>query len=155
KLSGQFDGGQSYIALSGDGKQLAVLKRLIGPLYILDPASGKEIRSFPTGRTTGAYNRLAIDADRSRIAATTNDDVTSVTGARLVDVWNTATGELLYTLKTPESSIADLAFSPDGKRLATYRNDGTVTVWEAAKGTQLHQFATHDRGYQALAYSPD
>jgi RNA polymerase sigma factor (sigma-70 family) len=50
-----------------------------------------------------------------------------------------------------------LAYSPDGKWLATAANDYTVRVWDAATGREMHQFAISGVVYWSpgLAVSPD
>jgi WD40 repeat protein len=53
-------------------------------------------------------------------------------------VWDTETGELLLTLRDPESSafptMADVMFSPDGRRVVSLSNYGVVRLWGTAPG---------------------
>lgn len=133
-------------ALSRDGRRLAVMGS--GQVTLLDAATGKELTSFPTIGTPGD---LVINSDATRVAATQSEGQAM---RRWVNVWNTATGQLLYTRETGDSWFSNLSFSPDGQRLATYRRDGTVTLWDTASGKELLRFATFDTG-QYLAFSPD
>jgi hypothetical protein len=52
--------------------------------------------------------------------------------------------------------VADVAFSPDGRTLATAGQlDRTVRLWNLATGKQLACFKGHDGGVTSVAFSPD
>lgn len=63
--------------------------------------------------------------------------------------------QLQFTLSGHTDSVTDVAFSPDGTRLATTSMDNTVKVWDTQTGQVLSTFADHSRGVQAVAFSPD
>ena len=50
--------------------------------------------------------------------------------------------------------VTDVAFSPDGTRLATASEDATAKIWDVAPGKELLAF-TYNNGYGRLALSPD
>src|SRR5262245_43708992 len=49
---------------------------------------------------------------------------------------------------------AVLAFSPDGKLLATAAGDGPIRLWEVATGRRVATLRGHRRGVNSLAFSP-
>jgi hypothetical protein len=61
----------------------------------------------------------------------------------------------LHHWKSKEASIFSLAFSPDGRSLATGGDKGLVQVWEVATGKERTRFTGHQGEIQALVYSPD
>src|SRR5436190_12659145 len=58
------------------------------------------------------------------------------------------------TLKGHGGAVQAVAFSPDGKRLATGGDGKTVSVWDVTTGQQLF-VARGQSGIQGLAFSPD
>jgi WD40 repeat protein len=51
--------------------------------------------------------------------------------------------------------VSAVAFSPDGRRLASASDDGTVRLWDPATGATLATLAGHTRRVFAVAFSPD
>ncbi len=51
--------------------------------------------------------------------------------------------------------IADVAFSPDGKLLATAGKDRLVKLWDMANGPELVSYAGHGERVRSIAFSPD
>ncbi len=51
--------------------------------------------------------------------------------------------------------VNDVAFSPDGLRVATASADGTARVWDATSGKLVHTLAGHSDWVHSVSFSPD
>jgi WD40 repeat protein len=78
------------------------------------------------------------------------------TDIRLHDV---ATGKERAAWKVDAAIVPELAFSPDGKHLTVWGNDGFARIWDWANAKEVGKAATVGAGAAAgaggLAYSPD
>ncbi|HID53677.1 MAG TPA: hypothetical protein EYP41_16790 [Anaerolineae bacterium] len=64
--------------------------------------------------------------------------------------------QLKRTLTGHTGSINDIAYSPDGRRIATVSSDTDVKIWDAATGQEIITLESgHARPVNALAFSPN
>jgi WD40 repeat protein/serine/threonine protein kinase/tetratricopeptide (TPR) repeat protein len=71
-----------------------------------------------------------------------------------VILWDAATGRRVRTLEGHRHNVDHLAFSPDGKVLATASLDGTARLWDVAGGKELSR-KTVAAGAHGVAFSPN
>ena len=92
---------------------------------------------------------IAVDRDGKRFA----------TGGwnGMARIWDRESGEVLQTLKHGGEYVNAVAFSPDGRFLATGSNDaeGYIQVWDIATGQRVKVITGHEDEVLSLAYSKD
>src|SRR5438105_3309405 len=64
-------------------------------------------------------------------------------------------GELRHELRGHDQAVSALAFSADGRRLASAGEDKVVRVWDVERGVLCGTLAGHTDRIPALAWSPD
>ena len=72
-----------------------------------------------------------------------------------VKVWQLPERRQLVTIEGHNDTVQALAFSPDGKTLATASYDKDIKLWDVATGRDLRTLRDHIDAVYALAYTPD
>src|SRR5205807_1266419 len=67
----------------------------------------------------------------------------------------TACGSPAFTYRGHPDRVNAVAWSPDGKRIASGSADGTVQVWDAANGGHVFTYRGHADHVVTVAWSPD
>src|SRR4051812_353116 len=62
---------------------------------------------------------------------------------------------LRHTLRGHYNAICRIAWSPDGRMLASPSNDGTIRIWDAESGKALAVLEGHTGIVYNVAWSPD
>jgi len=72
-----------------------------------------------------------------------------------VRAWESGSGTEVACLRGHEDEVNSVAFSPDGRRLASGSDDRTVRVWDIESGTEVACLRGHKRSVKGVAFSPD
>ncbi|KAH9233575.1 hypothetical protein K456DRAFT_271016 [Colletotrichum gloeosporioides 23] len=81
--------------------------------------------------------------------------VAVVVGGFRCELWSVETDDCLKTLQYHSGEIKSVAFSHNGRTLATGSVDGSVTLWNTTTGTCLRALIGHTSPVGAVTFSPD
>jgi len=72
-----------------------------------------------------------------------------------IRLWDAATGQSLWLLSGHYSAVTKVAFSPDGKYLASSSDDGSVILWSVSPCALIREHHEQHHWIGALSFSPD
>ena len=105
-----------------------------GAIRVFETATGRQVLCFREHTQTPTSLAFAPDGRWIASASATQIYVTGSPRHGEVLVWDGETGAVRLTLATEQRGATSVAFSPDGKRLATVDDGGNVRLWDAESG---------------------
>jgi WD40 repeat protein len=135
------------VVFSNDGNLLAT--GAYGRVTIWDLTRGEPVKVLTN--VLGAVNDLRFSPD-GKLLAVSGGQPSAKGDIRLYQV---ADWKLVATLPGHDDVVASIAFSPDGKHLASASFDKTVRLWDLATHKQERIYPGHSDFVYAVAFSPD
>ncbi|MEA5503602.1 serine/threonine-protein kinase [Halotia wernerae UHCC 0503] len=111
----------------------------ISPWQCLHTLTGNSI-------ALGSINALSISPDGNTLASSDN---------KIIRLWDLNTKKLLVTLSAHSQTVTSVAFSPDGKILATASDDKTIKLWDFNTFQEIATLCGHSHAVKSVAFSPD
>ena len=149
------------LAFSPDGKVLAS-GLLDGTVSLSNVATSKELLTFKVGKDE--FGNYGI-TEGVRFVVFSPDGKTIASGSQngLINVWNVATGKLVWKLAYKPSEVDHLhdyplytaAYSPDGKTLVLDWLGKSLRFYNAASGQLIKTLVKEQSHVESLAYSPN
>ena len=146
--------GTTALAFSPDSKKLASRGNVDNLIRVYDVAQGSELKQInvPAPKAPGGGfgvaapvgRGLVFSPDGQTLAAAFNASPVAIRGGQpqvagdnMLRLWDVATGKEIRKITLPvQRTVTNLAYSPDGRLLATENADRTFSVWEIASGKE-------------------
>ena len=135
--------GSSPIAFSPDGSRLVVGGEAI---HVCSIDEGNQLAKIPAPNEQ-EIDSLAFNRHGTKLA-------TIAPGSSTVNIWDFRAKQLITSLEHG-TTVYDVDFSPDGRRLATACKDNSIRLWDTSKQEQVAILRGHDDYVHAVAFSSD
>ena len=134
-------------SFSSDGTRFAASWPDEGVVRVFEVASGRMVQQITTIPGPASTSFAPTD-DRLAVAS-------SFEGLKAAVVIDLETGEQALTLEGHDHAVIDVAWSPDGRSVATTGVDGSVRIFEASTGRQRLALVGHRSHVVDVDWSPD
>jgi WD40 repeat protein/serine/threonine protein kinase/tetratricopeptide (TPR) repeat protein len=139
------------LTISPDGRRMATAGQSVKLWDVEKRGSEHLLRELQAGE--GMFLRVSFSPDGRLVASIRIDRTAAI---QTIDLWETDTGKRLQTIASPSRElVVDLAFHPDGQRVAAAQLFEGVVMWDVKTGRETGRLAGHAGGVRHVAYSGD
>lgn len=133
---------------SPDGRQLATIGD-DGTVILWDVSNGAELARLPGTTEPGDF------VSAKRVAYSPNGKLLAASNRNQVKIYDPASGDLIKILSGQQADVTAIAFSADGKSIASGSMEGMTIIWDVSTGDFLLQLAGHTDAIEGVSFSPD
>jgi hypothetical protein len=150
------------LALSPDGRPVALSASPDGTFSLWDVSSGQRLRQIPgpwgvvgcaalapDGRSivTGSASATDLGQDRRGVPPGEVDAV--------VHLWDAESGKQVRAFEGHRAAVRAVAFAPTGLQVLSASDDGTMRVWDVGSGREVGRLKGYRSRVLSVALSPD
>ncbi len=141
----------AFKSLGVDGKYTFLSNNVIrievkGEVVLAQFTFEGEVLTMTVAKGSTKYKRESTNAANSNANANTTSQTAPIDYQKFKE---------LSTLSGHSDQVRSVAFSPDGKTLASGSDDKTVKLWNVADGKELRSLSGHSSIVTSVAFSPD
>ena len=146
------------VAFSPDGSRLASVSSYASPnsglraeVKIWNASTGRELLSIKDP-AAAAFNSVSFSPNGKTIATAAHNTAET---DKTVKLWEVATGDMIRAFQGHTESTYCVAFSSDGRRLASCGRDKTIRILDVSTGQTLLSIKGDNENLAQLAFTPD
>jgi WD40 repeat protein/serine/threonine protein kinase/Flp pilus assembly protein TadD len=139
------------LTFSPDGRRLATAGQSVKLWDVEKRGSEQLLRELQAGE--GMFLRVSFSPDGRRVASSRIDRTAAL---QAIELWEADTGKRIQMMSSPSRElVVDLAFRPDGQRVAAAQLFEGVVMLDVKTGRETGRLAGHAGAVHHVAYSGD